>query len=188
MENDSYAARMAVRDVNKIQLYSSATPNGMKVTAMLEEIVDLRATTDQFDYEPHTVDLRLAESRRVDFKEISPNGKIPALIDPHGPGHRHLLLFESGAILMYLADKYGALLAPLNTSLRYNTLKWFMWGSTGVSSQFKLFGHYFKYCKYKHPYCVAKYEKECNRLLNVLDTQLKSHSHHWIVGGRKLIE
>lgn len=184
MEDDSFAARMEIKNLNKLQLYSASTPNGIKVAAMLEEIVDFRsATGDGFDYEPHTIDLRHQETRRIDFKQLNPNGKIPVIVDPHGPGSRDIVVFESGAILMYLAEKYGVLLAPLNTSLRYDTMKWFMWGSTGVSSQFKLFGYYYKYCKHNMPFCIARYEKECKRLLSVLEHHLNSHGHDWIVGG-----
>jgi GST-like protein len=182
MEDISHENRMKIQQPNLIQLYSASTPNGMKVSTMLEEIVDLRRTTDQFDYEAHTIDLRSAESRRQDFKNLNPNGKIPVIVDPRGPDGNSITVFESGAILMYLADKFDVLLPPIGTNLRYETLKWFMWASTSLSSQFKLFGFYFKYCKHKLDYCIARYEKECKRLLGVLENQLKSHNHHWIVG------
>jgi GST-like protein len=184
MEDNSYNSRMTIKDPTKLQLFSAATPNGMKVAAMLEELVDLRSTTEYFDYEPHTVDVRSSESRLEDFKEcLNPNAKIPVLIDPNGPNNEPITLFESGAILIYLAEKYNVLLAPINTALRYETMKWFMWGATGISSQFKLFGFYFKHCIHPMHYCVARYTNECNRLLMVLEKQLAGHKCHWIVGG-----
>lgn len=82
---------------------------------------------------------------------------------------------------MYLAEKYGVLL-PKEGPLRYDVLKWLFWGSTGFSGQCKIFGFYYFYCHHKLPYCVERYEKECKRLLKVLDGQLASHGKHWIVG------
>lgn len=118
MEDISYYARMQIQNPQMIQLYSAATPNGMKVSAMLEEIVDLRATTDAFQYEPHTIDLRSNESRSHHFKQLSLNGKIPVIVDPNGkklsilicnlfswnfyvgPGGNSITIFESGNLCL----------------------------------------------------------------------------------------
>ncbi len=95
------------------------------------------------------------------------------------------LQFESGAILQYLAEKYNELLPLEHNTLRYETIKWMMWGSTGISIQFKLFGFYYKYCIHNLPYCTERYARECKRLLNVLEWQLR-HGKHWVVGGKKI--
>jgi len=181
MEDTGMISRLQTKNPNAIQFYSCATPNGMKVACALEELQILRNFTEDFEYEPHTIDVRKNESRLIlPFLEINPNGKIPALVDPLGKGGK-VTIFESGACLLYLAEKYEELL-PAHGPLRYDVLKWLFWGSTGVSSQFKLFGFYYSYCHHSLPYCVTRYSKECNRLLQVLEDQLKSHRKHWIVG------
>ena len=180
MEKTDYEARMCAKYPEIIQLYSIATPNGMKVAACLEELAFLKG--DTFSYEPHSVDIRHAESRSAEFKKINPNCKIPVIIDPHGLDGRSITVFESGAILMYLAEKYDELL-PKDPVMRVDAIKWLFWGSTAVTNQIKLFGFYFKYCPHKLPYCVARYTKECNRLLEVLNYQLGSHGKHWVTGG-----
>jgi len=185
MLSDSMAERLQTRNRDLIQLYSANTPNGMKVAACLEELVELRRTTDGFDYEPHTVNLHAGESRMKDFVDcLNPNGKIPAILDPHGPDHQPITIFESGAILMYLGDKYHELLPVHDSILRAQTIQWLFWGSTGFSSQCKLFGFYYKYCKHKLDYCVERYSKETHRLLGVLDQHLRKHGKHWVVGDR----
>ena len=94
-----------------------------------------------------------------------------------------MTVFESGAILLYLAEKYNALIPFMNPLVRVETIKWLFWGSTSVSTKFKIFGFYFKYCPHKMPYCLSRYTKECQRLLNVLEEHLASHGMHWVVGG-----
>lgn len=170
---------------------------------MLEELTDLRALKEDFKYEPHTVDIRHNESRTIlPFLKLNPNGKIPVLVDPHGKGGR-TTLFESGAILLYLAEKYDELLPKEQGPARYDVIKWLFWGSTGnyayfisskhqllkllfvltgVSSHFKRFGFYYHYCPHNLPYCIARYTRECKRLLQVLENQLSSHGKHFIVG------
>lgn len=167
----------------KIQLYSASTPNGLKAAIALEELVALRQLTDGFDYEAHSVDLRHSESRRPGFLGICPNGKIPAIVDPDGAGPgRPITVWESGSILTYLAEKFGELMPGMESkALRAETMNWMFWGCTGVSSQFKHFGFYFKYCVHKLPYCVSRYANECHRLLFVLEQQL-GHHKHWVVG------
>mmetsp|Transcript_19101 Transcript_19101/g.19231 ORF Transcript_19101/g.19231 Transcript_19101/m.19231 type:complete len:246 (-) Transcript_19101:153-890(-) len=181
MEDISLAARMRQSKPDLIQLYSAATPNGIKVAAALEEIKDLRSTTEVFDYEPHSINLREGETRHEPFTKISPSGKIPAIYDPHGPHDKPISIFESGAILMYLGEKYHELLSDTDPILRAETIKWLFWGSAAISSQFKLFGFYYKYCPHNLPYCVNRYSSECHRLLSVLEGQLK-HGKDWIVG------
>jgi GSH-dependent disulfide-bond oxidoreductase len=181
MENTSLLARIGSTNPNVLQLYSAPTPNGMKVAACLEELVNLR---ENFTYEPHLVDIRHGESRASWYKEVAPSGKIPAILDPVGLDGRLLTVFESGAILLYLAEKYDELM-PRDPVLKTEATKWLFWGSTNLSSQVKSFGFYYKYCPHRLPYCVERYTKECFRLIDVLNTQL-NHGKHWIVGGKKL--
>jgi len=135
-----------------------------------------------FDYEAHTVDIRHAENREKQFVEVFPNGKIPSLIDPNGPNGQEVHMFESGAILMYLAERYDALM-PKDPIQRLETMKWLFWGSASVSPQFKLFGYYYKYCPHQLPYCIGRYSKECHRLLQTLESHLAFHKGNWVTGG-----
>lgn len=145
----SLQGRMRVNNPSLIQLYSAATPNGLKVAVALEELCDLRATKDGFDYEPHTVNLRTGETHHKPFTTMFAGEKIPGIYDPHGPGGSAVSLFESGAILMYLAEKYSVLLQSHDTKARCETIQWLFFGSSSVSTQFKLFGFYYKYCPHK---------------------------------------
>jgi GST-like protein len=132
--------RMTVQDPNKPQLYSAATANGIKVAACLEEIQEARARkgdTTPFDYEPHTVRIRHGESRMDFFKTINPNGKVPVLQS------EGMNLWESGAILLYLAEQFDDLL-PKEKFGRYECIKWLFWGSDTFSSEVKQFGFYYK--------------------------------------------
>ena len=180
MEKATHEERLKVRNPEIIQLYSVATPNGIKVAACLEELAFIKG--DLFDYEPHSVDIRKAENRTEEFASISPIGKIPAIVDPHGLDGRSVHVFESGAILMYLAEKFGELM-PRDPVDRVEVMKWLFWGSATLSDQVKLFGFYFKYCPHGLPYCIARYTKECNRLFAILDKQL-SHGKHCLIGGK----
>lgn len=184
MEDKSVAARMAIRNPRIIQLYSAQTPNGIKIAACLEEIKALKSLSGGFDYEPHTVDIRKAESRSQFFNEICVNGKIPALVDPNGPEGREVKLFESGAILLYLAEHYNELYpcGPGSDPVqRLEVQKWLMWGSASLSTQMKTFGFYYQYAPHKMPYCVLRFAKSCHRLLGVLESQLSSHDGIYIV-------
>ena len=100
-----------------------------------------------------------------------------------GPEGEELVMFESGAILFYLAEKFSVMLPVVNTRLRYETVKWLMWGSTNVSQQFKHFGYYFKYCPHKDVHCINRHLDDCKSLLRVLEQQLRSHGKHYVVGG-----
>lgn len=155
-----------------IELYSIATPNGIKVAACLEELSFAKG--DQFSYTPYTIDIRKAENHSEAFLKLNPNGKIPVIVDPHGVDGQRAVVFESGAILLYLAEKYGELL-PADPVKRVETINWLFWGSTGVSNQVKQFGFYFKYCQHSLSYCVTRYAKEVTRLLHVLEKQLSDH-------------
>lgn len=182
MERTSKVDRLSVKDANLIQLYSAPTPNGIKVAACLEEISIIRQD-ESFSYEPHSVDIRHGENSSPEFRKIFPTGKIPAILDLKSYGDKEVKVFESGCILLYLADKYDALI-PADTTLRIETQKWLFWGSASFSVQLKLFGFYYKYCPHGLPYCINRYAKECHRLFGMLEAQLQSHGKHWVVGGK----
>lgn len=123
------------------------------------------------------------ENHKPDFLQFNPNGKIPALRDPHGPHGVPITVWESGSILLYLAEKYNELL-PEDPRLKTETTNWLFWASTGLSVQVKAFGFYYKYCPHKVPYALTRHAKEVHRLLGVLETQFKSHNKHFIIGGK----
>ncbi|GAB3025137.1 glutathione S-transferase N-terminal domain-containing protein [Bowmanella dokdonensis] len=151
---------------DKIQLYSLATPNGQKVSIALEEL--------QLPYEAHRIDIGDGDQFDEDFLRINPNGKIPALSDPDGPGGRQILMMESGAILYYLADKTGRLI-PRRDDGRYQTLQWLYFQVGHVGPMFGQFGHFHVYARDNcdHPYPHKRYKNETQRLLGVLDKRLK---------------
>jgi GSH-dependent disulfide-bond oxidoreductase len=161
------------RDPDRLQLYSLPTPNGVKASIMLEEI--------GLPYEPHRVNFEAREQATPEFKSLNPYGKIPAIIDPHGPGGRPLPLFESGAILVYLADKTGQLM-PAEPALRYQTLQWLMFQIGGVGPMFGQVGYFHKFAgkdiEDKRP--RDRYVGEVRRLLGVLDERLAERP--WIMG------
>ena len=167
------AARWPARYPERLQLYSQPTPNGVKVSIMLEEI-GLR-------YEPHLVDLNKQENRTPEYLALNPNGKIPAIIDPQGPGARPLALFESGAILLYLADKTGQLL-PADAAARYETLQWVFFQMASVGPMFGQVGYFYKFAGReiadKRP--LERYRDESKRLLGVLEQRLAHRQ--WIMG------
>ncbi|MCI5072356.1 glutathione S-transferase N-terminal domain-containing protein [bacterium] len=155
---------------NTLQLYSLATPNGQKVSICLEEM--------GLDYEAHTINILKNEQFTDEYKQINPNSKIPALIDPAGPEGKKITLMESGAILQYLAEKTGMFL-PKETQARFEVMQWLFFQMAGVGPMFGQFGHFYKYAKDQcnHPYPVERYSKEVKRLLSVIDKQLSSHSY-----------
>jgi GST-like protein len=197
MLSTSRKSRMTVVDPKAIQLYSAATPNGtdilccfqhspsfsagLKVAIMLEELSDLRSLKEDFKYEPHTVHIRALENRRPEFLELCPNGKIPALRDPSGPNGEEVTVWESGSIILYLAEKYNELI-PVDPVKRIETINWLFWASTGLSQNAKAFGFYYKYCPHKISYTQNRHMKECARLLEVLENQFKKHGKNWVVG------
>src|SRR6202044_2830676 len=147
----------------RLQLYSLPTPNGVKVSIMLEEI--------GLAYEPHRVDIGKNESWTPEFLSLNPNGKIPAIIDPNGPAGKPLGLFESGAILLYLAEKTGKLL-PADAAGCYETIAWVFFQMAPVGPMFGQVGYFHKFAgreiEDKRP--LARYVTETNRLLGVLET------------------
>ena len=158
---------------DRLQLYSLPTPNGVKVSIMLEEI--------GLPYEAHAIDIGRNETWTPEFLSLNPNGKIPAIIDPDGPGGKPLGLFESGAILVYLAEKSGKLL-PADPSLRYETLQWVFFQMAAVGPIFGQLGFFHKYAgreiQDKRP--LERYRAESQRLLGVLETRLGGRD--WIMG------
>ena len=157
----------------RLQLYSQNTPNGVKVSIMLEET--------GLPYEAHLVDISKDESWTPEFLSLNPNGKIPAILDPDGPGGKPLALFESGAILIYLADKTGQFV-PSDPSARYETLQWLMFQMGGVGPMFGQVGFFHKFAgreiEDKRP--LQRYAKEAKRLLGVIDQRLEGRD--WIMG------
>jgi GSH-dependent disulfide-bond oxidoreductase len=158
--------RWPARHPERLQLYSLPTPNGVKVSIMLEEI--------GLAYEPHLVDFGKDDQHTAEFLSLNPNGKIPAILDPHGPGGRPLALFESGAILLYLAEKTGKLL-PGDADGRYETIQWVMWQMGGPGPMFGQLGYFHKFAgreiEDKRP--LERYRAESRRLLDVLESRLQ---------------
>ncbi len=158
---------------DRIQLYSLPTPNGVKVSIMLEET--------KLAYEPHLVRFDANDQLSPEFMSLNPNNKIPAILDPHGPGNEPLALFESGAILLYLAEKSGSLL-PKDAAGRYRTIQWLMFQMGGVGPMFGQVGFFNKFAgkDYEDKRPRDRYVAEARRLLGVIDRQLAQHA--WIVG------
>ncbi|MCP1198999.1 glutathione S-transferase family protein [Notoacmeibacter sp. MSK16QG-6] len=162
-------AKWPPENADAIQLYSFPTPNGIKVSAMLEET--------GLDYEPHLVRLN-GEQKSEEFLSLNPNNKIPAIIDPNGPDGKPLPLFESGAILIYLADKAGAFFGATEPE-RYHILQWLMFQMGGVGPMFGQFGQYRDAEKTdlgeKDP--RTRYTNESRRLMGVLDEALEGKAY-----------
>lgn len=151
-----------------IELYSWATPNGHKVHIMLEET--------GLPYRVHGVNIRTGEQFQPDFLKISPNNRIPAIVDPDGPGGKALSLMESGAILLYLASKSGKFL-PEDIGQRWSCMQWLMWQMGGVGPMFGQANHFRRYAVDKIPYAIERYTNEANRLTNILDKRLAESRH-----------
>lgn len=162
----------------RLQLYSQNTPNGVKVSIMLEEI--------GLPYEPHFVDIGKNETWGPEFLSLNPNGKIPAIIDPDGPGGKPLALFESGAILVYLAEKTGRLI-PADAARRYETLQWVMFQMGGMGPIFGQVGYFNKFAgkaiEDNRP--LERYVAESKRVLGVIDGRLEGRD--WIMGEQYTI-
>jgi GST-like protein len=157
----------------RLQLYSLPTPNGVKAAIMLEEI--------GLPYEVHRVAFDKNDQLSPEFLSLNPNNKIPAIIDPDGPGGRPLPLWESGAILLYLAEKTGKLLPP-EPALRYQTIQWLMFQMGGIGPMFGQLGFFHKFAgkDYEDKRPRDRYAAESKRLLGVLDKHLEGRS--WIMG------
>jgi GST-like protein len=166
-------SRWPAQNPDRIQLYSTPTPNGVKVSIMLEET--------ELPYEPHFIDIGKNETWIPEYLALNPNGKIPAIIDPNGPGGKPLALFESGAILLYLAEKTGQLL-PSDPARRYETVQWVFFQMAAVGPMFGQLGFFHKFAgreiEDKRP--LERYRNESKRLLGVLETRLEGRD--WIMG------
>ena len=158
---------------DRLQLYSLPTPNGVKVSIALEEI--------GLPYEPHLVRFDSNDQLSPEFLSLNPNNKIPAIIDPNGPGGRPLALFESGAILIYLAEKSGQLM-PADAAGRYETIQWLMFQMGGIGPMFGQLGFFHKFAgkDYEDKRPRDRYVAESKRLLGVLDKRLEGRA--WIMG------
>jgi len=158
---------------DRLQLYGVPSPNGLKVSIMLEET--------GLPYEPHYVDIGDAnEQRTPEFLSLNPNGKIPAILDPRGPGGKPLPLFESGAILLYLAEKTGQLL-PSDPARRYETIQWVFFQMAFIGPMFGQVGYFYKFAgrniEDKRP--LQRYVEESRRLLYVVDRRLEGRE--WVM-------
>jgi len=170
--------RWPAENPDVLQLYSLPTPNGVKASIMLEEI--------GLPYEPHLVDIMKNESWTPEFLSLNPNGKIPAIIDPNGPDGKPLGLFESGAILIYLADKTGKLI-PSDAAGRYETMQWVFFQMASIGPMFGQLGFFHKFAgkdiEDKRP--LNRYRDESKRLVGVMNTRLTGRE--WIMGDQYTI-
>ena len=165
--------KWAPRHPERLQLYSLPTPNGVKVSIMLEET--------GLPYEPHRVDFDKKEQLSPEFLSISPNNKIPAILDPDGPGGHPLALFESGAILMYLAEKTGKFI-PDEAAGRYEAIQWLMFQMGGIGPMFGQLGFFNKFAgkDYEDKRPRDRYVGEAPAAARVLETRLADRP--WILG------
>ncbi|WP_454253768.1 glutathione S-transferase N-terminal domain-containing protein [Pseudomonas sp. Marseille-Q7302] len=164
--------RWPARYPERLQLYSLPTPNGVKVAILLEEL--------GLPYEVHRIDFGQDDQHTAEFLSLSPNNKIPAILDPDGPGGEPLGLFESGAILLYLAEKTGRLL-PQEPARRYQAIQWLMFQMGGIGPMFGQLGFFTTFAgkDIEDPRPRERYVAEARRLLGVLDGQLRGRA--WIL-------
>jgi GST-like protein len=162
------------QNADRLQLYSLPTPNGVKVSILLEEL--------GLPYEPHLVNFETQDQLSPAFLSINPNNKIPAILDPHGPGGKPLALFESGAILVYLAEKTGRFI-PQDAAGRYECLQWLMFQMGGIGPMFGQLGFFHKFAgkDYEDKRPRDRYVAESKRLLNVLEGRLTGRD--WLMGA-----
>ncbi|MBW6417951.1 glutathione S-transferase N-terminal domain-containing protein [Celeribacter sp. PS-C1] len=172
-------ARWPANTVEKLQLYSYPTPNGVKVSAALEEM--------GLDYEAHLVTLSDSDVKSPEFLALNPNNKIPAIIDPNGPDGAQVELFESGAILIYLAEKTGKFLSK-DPKTRYETIQWLMFQMGGVGPMFGQLGFFYKFAgaEMEDPTARDRYINEAKRILNVLEQRLEGRD--WIMGDYSIAD
>ncbi|MFT2797272.1 glutathione binding-like protein [Serratia sp. N21D137] len=172
------AKRWPAKHPERLQLYSLPTPNGVKVSIMLEEI--------SLPYEAHLIDIGKNETWTPEFLSLNPNGKIPAILDPAGPDGKPFALFESGAILLYLAEKCGKLL-PKDPAQRYETIQWVFFQMASVGPMFGQLGFFHKFAgrEYEDKRPFERYQKESKRLLGVLEERLQGRD--WIMGSEYTI-
>jgi GST-like protein len=173
LESFAITKKWPPRHPERIQLYSLPTPNGVKVSIMLEET--------GLAYEPHVVSFDNNEQKSPEFLSLNPNGKIPAMIDPNGPQGAPLPLFESGAMLIYLAEKSG-LFMPSAPALRHQTIQWLMFQMSAIGPMFGQVGFFNKFAgkDYEDKRPLQRYVAESRRLLGVLDQRLNGNA--WLVG------
>lgn len=166
-------AKWPAQHPDRLQLYSLPTPNGVKVSIALEEL--------GLPYEAHKVNFQTNDQTTPEFLSLNPNNKIPAILDPQGPGGQPLALFESGAILIYLADKTGKLL-PADPAQRYQAIQWLMWQMGGLGPMFGQLGFFHKFAgkDYEDKRPRDRYVAESKRLLGVLNQHLAGRS--WMMG------
>ena len=166
-------AKWPAQHPERLQLYSLPTPNGVKVSIMLEET--------GLAYEPHLVSFEANDQMSPEFVSLNPNNKIPAILDPNGPDSKPLALFESGAILLYLAEKTGQCI-PTDAACRYETIQWVMWQMGGVGPMFGQVGFFHKFAgkEFEDKRPRDRYIDEAKRLLGVLDKRLTGRD--WIMG------
>ena len=151
-----------------IDLYTWGTPNGRKVSVMLEEI--------DLPYQVFPINISKDEQFDPDFLKISPNNKIPAIVDTDGPDGAPIALFESGAILIYLAEKTGKFL-PSEPRTRYDVLQWLMFQMGGVGPMFGQAHHFRRFAPEQIPYAIDRYSNETKRLYGVMDKRLADHEY-----------
>lgn len=176
--------RWPAQHPDRIQLYSLPTPNGVKVSIMLEEI--------GLPYEPHLIDIMANETWGPEYLSLNPNGKIPAIIDPDGPGGQPLGLFESGAILIYLAEKSGRFLSA-DPAERYQTIQWVMFQMGAIGPMFGQLGFFHRFAgrEYEDKRPRDRYVAESRRLLGVLETRLANaggEPRDWIIGDYSIAD
>lgn len=166
-------AKWPAQHPDRLQLYSLPTPNGVKVSIALEEL--------GLPYEAHKVNFQTNDQATPEFLSLNPNNKIPAILDPQGPGGQPLALFESGAILIYLADKTGKLL-PTDPAQRYQAIQWLMWQMGGLGPMFGQLGFFHKFAgkDYEDKRPRDRYVAESKRLLGVLNQHLAGRT--WLMG------
>ena len=173
LSNFEITRKWPAQHPERLQLYSLPTPNGVKVSILLEEL--------GWPYEAHLVNFQSNDQLSPAFLSLNPNNKIPAILDPQGPGGQPLALFESGAILVYLAEKTGQLL-PTDPVGRYQALQWLMFQMGGVGPMFGQLGFFHKFAgkDYEDKRPRDRYVAESRRLLGVLEQQLQGRT--WIMG------
>jgi GST-like protein len=171
--------RWPAQHPDRLQLYSLNTPNGVKASIMLEEI--------GLPYEPHMIDIGKNETWTEEYLSLNPNGKIPAIIDPDGPGGKPFGLFESGAILLYLADKTGQLI-PADPAGRWETIQWVFFQMAAIGPMFGQVGFFNRFAgkaiEDKRP--LQRYLDESKRLLGVLERRLDGRE--WIMGDYSIAD
>ena len=173
LSNFAINGKWPARHPDRIQLYSLPTPNGVKVSIMLEET--------GLPYEPHLVSFETNDQMSPEFLSLNPNNKIPAIIDPNGPGGKPLPLFESGAILLYLAEKTGKFI-PADPAARYQVIQWVMFQMGGVGPMFGQLGFFHRFAgkEYEDKRPRDRYVNESKRLLGVMDKRLSENQ--WLAG------